>query len=71
MATQTKSVSGGATTYVITDNAGNTVTVVASNIVVNSNTALTTTYTSVGALQPDGMLPLSTLVQLLATGLVP
>lgn len=68
MATQTKSVSGNVTTYVITDQEGNSVTIAATN---NTVTGLTTTYSSSGGLHSDGMALVSTLVLLLQTGVVP
>lgn len=68
MAAQTKSVSGAATTYVITDMENNTVTVVATQ---NPTTGLTVTYSSSGGLHADGMALLSTLNLLLQTGIAP
>lgn len=68
MAKQTKTVSGTTTTYVITDQASNTVTVVVTQV---PGAAITSTFTSSGALLNDGTQLLTTLTQLIATGIVP
>lgn len=68
MASQTKSVAGNVTTYTITDQESNTVTVAATQ---NAVTGVTVTYTSSGGLHADGMALLSTLNLLLQTGVVP
>lgn len=68
MAGQTKTVSGQTTTYVITDVEGSTVTVVATQ---SYGAGMTTTFTSSGGLHQDGMQMLTTLMQMLSTGLVP
>lgn len=69
MASQTKTVSGTTTTYVITDMEGNTLTLVASPNPIT--TQLSVTFTSSGALHSDGLALTSTLVLLLQTGLTP
>lgn len=68
MASQTKSVAGNVTTYTITDQESNTVTVAATQ---NAVTGVTVTYASSGGLHADGMALLSTLNLLLQTGVVP
>lgn len=68
MAGQTKTVSGNTTTYVITDTEGSTVTVAFTN---SFGGGFTTTYASSGGLHVDGMQLLTTLMQLLSTGLTP
>ena len=65
---QTKTVSGNVTTYVITDTEGNTVTVAATQ---TFGGGMTTTYTSTGNLHQDGAQQLTTLMQLVSTGLLP
>jgi len=67
MATQTKSVSGTVTTYTITDQASNVMTIT----VTATPGHMITTSASGGPLLQDGTQTLATLVQLLATGLVP
>lgn len=61
----TSSVSGSTTTYVVTDGAGNTVTV----------TALAPpgglSFSSSGSLLPGGQIMLNTLLEMLVTGLRP
>ena len=61
----TSSVSGTTTTYVITDHAGNTLTVAAGAPPAGL------TFTSSGALVSDGQILLQTLTNLLVTGLRP
>ena len=68
MASQTKSVSGNTTTYVITDVEGSTVTVAATS---NPGTGITTTYTSSGNVHQDASQMLTTLMQLISTNLLP
>ncbi len=65
---QTKTVSGNVTTYVITDTEGSTVTVTATQLF---GGGLTTTYASSGGLHQDGAQQLTTLLQLVSTGLLP
>ena len=65
---QTKTVSGNTTTYVITDSEGNSVTVAALQTFGGGRTL---TFTSSGGLHVDGQLQLTTLMQLLSTGLTP
>ena len=65
---QTKTVSGNTTTYVITDIEGNSVTVAALQTFGGGRTL---TFTSSGGLHVDGQLQLTTLMQLLSTGLTP
>ena len=65
---QTKTVSGIVTTYVITDLRGNTVTVAVTD---GPGSGRQTTFTSSGGLQPDGQLQLTTLMELVSTGLLP
>jgi hypothetical protein len=65
---QTKTVSGNVTTYVITDSEGSTVTVALTQTYGGGQTI---TFSSVGGLHTDGQLLLTTLLQLLSTGLVP
>lgn len=68
MAGMTKSVSGSTTTYVITDMVGSTVT---ASVVTDDITGNLVTFSSSGGLHYDGLAMLDTLVQLLATGLLP
>lgn len=65
---QTKTVSGSVTTYVITDTEGNTVTVAATQ---TYGGGMTTTFASSGGLHTDGQQQLTTLMQLVSTGLLP
>ena len=69
MASQTKSVSDSTTTYVITDMENNTLTLRVSQN--PQTTPLSVTFTSSGALHPDGLAMVSNLLLLLQTGLVP
>lgn len=66
--TQTVVVTGATTTYVITDTEGNTVTVAALQTYGGGRTL---TFSSSGGLHVDGQAQLSTLMQLLSTGLTP
>lgn len=69
MATQTKSTTGNnITTYVITDSEGNTVTVVLTQTYGGGRLL---TFASSGGLHQDGQQTLTTLMQLLSTGLTP
>lgn len=69
MATQTKTTTGNnITTYVITDAEGSTVTVVLTD---SFGAGRTTTFASSGGLHQDGQQTLTTLMQLLSTGLTP
>lgn len=68
MATQTKTTSGNVTTYVITDAEANTVTVALTQTFGGGRTI---TFASGGGLHQDGQLQLTTLMQLLSTGLTP
>ena len=65
---QTKTVSGNVTTYVITDTEGSTVTVAVTQ---TYGGGMTTTFVSSGGLHQDGMQQLTTLMQLVSTGLLP
>jgi len=65
---QTKTVSGNVTTYVITDAEGSTVTVALTETYGGGRTI---TLTSAGGLHADGQLLLTTLMQLISTGLTP
>jgi hypothetical protein len=65
---QTKTVNGNITTYVITDAQGNSATVVATQ---TFGAGRTLTFSSSGGLHVDGQLLLTTLMQLLSTGLSP
>lgn len=65
---QTKTTSGQTTTYVITDTEGNSVTVVLNNLIGGGRVL---TFSSSGGLHNDGQLQLTTLMQLLSTGLTP
>ena len=69
MAGQTKTVVNNTTTqYVITDVEGNSVTVTLVNTFGGGRT---TTFVSSGGLHVDGQQMLTTLMQLLSTGLTP
>lgn len=68
MATQTKTVSGNVNTYVITDVDGNSVTVVVTQ---SFGAGTTCTFSSSGGLHQDGQQMLTTLMQLVSTGLLP
>lgn len=65
MAKVTSSISGTSTVYVITDQANNTLTITAGTPPAGL------TFVSSGALLTDGQVLLSTLMQLLSTGLRP
>lgn len=68
MATQTKSVSGNTTTYVITGENNNTTTVAVTQ---TAGAGITTTITATSAQSQDAMQALVTLLQLTSTGVVP
>lgn len=68
MASQTKSVSGNTTTYTITDSEGSSVAVAALQA---PGQPITTTFSSSGGLHQDGQQMLTTLMQLISTGLLP
>ena len=68
MASQTKTVSGNVTTYVITDVEGNSVTVALTQTFGGGRTCV---FTSSGGLHSDGQIQLTTLMQLVSTGLTP
>ena len=69
MATQTKTTTGNnITTYVITDLEGNTVTVVLTQTYGGGRLC---TFASSGGLHQDGQQTLTTLMQLISTGLTP
>ena len=68
MATQTKTVSGNTTTYVITDLELSTVTVALTQTFGGGRTC---TFVSSGGLHQDGQQTLTTLMQLISTGLTP
>lgn len=65
---QTKTTSGNITTYVITDTEGNSVTVVLNNLIGGGRIL---TFSSAGGLHQDGQQQLTTLMQMLSTGLTP
>lgn len=65
---QTKTISGNVTTYVITDTEGSTVTVAVTQ---TYGGGITTTFASSGGLHQDGAQQLTTLMQLVSTGLLP
>ena len=65
---QTKTSSGNVTTYVITDTEGSSVTVVLTNLIGGGRVL---TFSSSGNLHQDGQQLLSTLMQMLSTGLTP
>lgn len=64
----TKTNSGNVTSYIVTDAQGSTATVVLTE---SPGSGKTLTLSSVGGLHPDGMQRLSTLMQLVSTGLTP
>jgi hypothetical protein len=68
MATQTKTVSGNTTTYVITDLEGATVTVALTQ---GYGSGRTCTFASSGNVHQDGQQMLVTLMQMVSTGLTP
>lgn len=68
MAGQTVTVVGNVTTYVITDTEGNFVTVAATQTYGGGRTCV---FSSSGGLHVDGQQQLTTLMQLLSTGLTP
>lgn len=68
MASQTVTVSGNTTTYVITDTEGNSVTVA---LLQTYGGGRTTTFSSSGGLHVDGQAQLTTLMQMVSTGLTP
>jgi hypothetical protein len=68
MASQTKTTSGNNTTYVITDVEGSTVTVVLTQTYGGGRTC---TFSSSGNVHQDGQQTLTTLMQLISTGLTP
>jgi len=63
-----KTVSGNVTTYVITDVEGSSVTVALTQ---SYGAGRTCTFSSSGGLHQDGQLQLTTLMQLISTGLTP
>jgi len=65
---QTKTVSGSTTTYVITDTEGSTVTVAVTQ---SYGAGMTATFSSSGNVHQDGQQQLVTLMQLVSTGLLP
>lgn len=65
---QTKTTSGQVTTYVITDTEGSSVTVVLTNSI---GAGRTITFSSSGGLHQDGQQLLTTLMQMVSTGLTP
>ena len=65
---QTKTVVGAVTTYTITDTEGGIVTVVATQTYGGGRTM---TFASTGGLHVDGQFLLTTLMQMLSTGLTP
>jgi hypothetical protein len=65
---QTKTVSGNVTTYVITDTEGSSLTIAATQTYGGGRTLV---FTSSGGLHVDGQQLLTTLMQLLSTGLSP
>jgi hypothetical protein len=68
MASQTKTTVGNVTTYVITDVENNSVTVAKTQ---SYGGGYTLVFSSSGGLHVDGQLQLTTLMQLLSTGLTP
>jgi hypothetical protein len=68
MATQTKTVSGNVTTYVITDAEGSTLTVALTN---SYGAGRTCTFISAGGLHQDGQQALQVLMTMVSTGLTP
>lgn len=69
MATQTVSTSGNDTTYVITGNNSATATVVATQTGVQG--LVVSSITNSGNLRPDALALVTTLMQMLTTGLTP
>lgn len=65
---QTKTVSGNVTTYVITDTEGDNVTVALTQTFGGGRTCV---FSSSGGLHQDGQQQLTTLMQLISTGLTP
>ena len=65
---QTKTVSGNVTTYVITDTEGSSVTVALTQTFGGGRTC---TFTSSGNVHQDGQQQLVTLMQMVSTGLTP
>jgi hypothetical protein len=65
---QTKTVSGNVTTYVITDTENSSVTVALTQTFGGGRLC---TFSSSGGLHSDGQLLLTTLMQLISTGLTP
>lgn len=65
---QTKTVSGNTTTYIITDTEGNSVTVA---LLQTYGGGRLCTFSSSGGLHQDGQQQLTTLMQLISTGLTP
>lgn len=68
MAKQTKSTSGNTSTYIITDQENNTITVAAT---LNPGSGMSTVFTSSGGLLNDGMAMLAQLLLLISTNLLP
>lgn len=68
MAGQVKTVSGNVTTYTITDVEGNSVAIAVTQTF-GAGTPIT--FTSSGGIHMDAQLMLTTLMQLLSTGLMP
>lgn len=65
---QVKTVSGNTTTYVITDTEGSTITVTLTDAF---GAGRTCSFTSSGGVHQDGQQQLTTLMQLISTGLTP
>lgn len=65
---QTKTVSGNVTTYVITDAEGSTVTVALTQTFGGGRLC---TFSSSGGVHQDGQQQLTTLMQMVSTGLTP
>lgn len=65
---QVRTVSGNVTTWVITDTEGSTVTVALTDTFGGGRTC---TFVSSGGLHQDGQQQLTTLMQLISTGLTP
>ena len=68
MASQTRTVAGATTTYVITGENNNTVTLAVTQ---NPGSGITSTLTDSGAISQDAAQALVTLMQLTSTGIVP
>lgn len=68
MASRTVTVAGVVTTIVVTDSAGNTVTLAVTQ---NPTTGTTMTYASSGNVQQDANQMIAQLMLMLSTGLVP